>query len=532
MDINRLIRIANHFDKIGAYTISDEFENKFIRTAAPVDEKLIGRNPKVNSRSAVTNVSSVIDFFSKFRTKTFDLAKRTPQDILNFNQDSWNLLVTWQYAFNTFKSSPFYAEPKKNKLVNDILTELFVAESNFKNARPAAIGNGAKNDRTRNEIERFANDEQTLLQIFAQFVDGENAKYQGGQNTKYYPYLNNLRIAENALYNLDMLASNGTPLPSVSSTQTKPTPGSSGTPAPSGGGTAATPGGASSSGSASPSSSSSGSSTAPSGGGNAPSPSTSGNRPSSTPAPSGRTQSVPSGSTQSGTGGGTSTKPSTKPTSTKSTSTKPGKLKEDNANLELSKIVFRKYQAAHPKVEKSDILLNMRLVNDFKLKTYFDITKDPSLDGSIRAAIKASPYSQYFKDTMLKIYESKLKAAKEVNSEPVTPVADTPTTPSDSGETKTDTKTETKTEEKKDDDFGFRCSREGLFTEIGRMDTLHNNDPDKYIRSYFGDIKRVIDCHESIRNSLNHKDNIQLDTLINILEAKYFSLINKTQFPY
>ena len=87
-------------------------------------------------------------------------------------------------------------------------------------------------------------------------------------------------------------------------------------------------------------------------------------------------------------------------------------------------------------------------------------------------------------------------------------------------------------EEKKNDDFGFRCSREGLFTEIGRMDTLHNNDPDKYIRSYFGDIKRVIDCHESIRNSLNHKDNIQLDTSINILEAKYFSLINKTQFPY
>ena len=37
MDKNRLIQIANHFDKIGAYTVSDEFENKFIRTAAPFD---------------------------------------------------------------------------------------------------------------------------------------------------------------------------------------------------------------------------------------------------------------------------------------------------------------------------------------------------------------------------------------------------------------------------------------------------------------------------------------------------------------
>jgi hypothetical protein len=174
----------------------------------------------------------------------------------------------------------------------------------------------------------------------------------------------------------------------------------------------------------------------------------------------------------------------------------------------------------------------MRITESFTLKTYFDITKEPSLDGSIRAAIKASPNSQYFKDTMLKIYESKLRAAREKNSEPVKPLT-TPEQTTGGGESKVpETKTDTKTEEKKNDDFGFRCSREGLFTEIGRMDTLHNNDPDKYIRSYFGDIKRVIDCHESIRNSLNHKDNIQLDTLINILEAKYFSLINKTQFPY
>ena len=47
MDKNRLIQIANHFDKIGAYTISDEFENKFIRMAAPVDRQR--RDPRVQA---------------------------------------------------------------------------------------------------------------------------------------------------------------------------------------------------------------------------------------------------------------------------------------------------------------------------------------------------------------------------------------------------------------------------------------------------------------------------------------------------
>ena len=64
------------------------------------------------------------------------------------------------------------------------------------------------------------------------------------------------------------------------------------------------------------------------------------------------------------------------------------------------------------------------------------------------------------------------------------------------------------------------------------MDNLHNNDVDKYIKNYFGDIKLVIDCHSKMREKLEHKDNIYLDTLINRLEAKYFAAINKTQFPY
>ncbi len=518
MDINRLIRIANHFDKIGAYTISDEFENKFIRTAAPVDDKLFKRNQKIADRVKDTNVTQVANFFSRINQE-LRFQTRSPQDYAWFTLQSWNMIKTWQRAIDDLQNLPVYkSDADKMKILDSVFDELVDAEDSLKNAKPASVRSAEANIRLLAEITNNANNEQNLLALFVKFVDGENRKYTDGNQTKYFPYINNLTRAETLLYNLDRLSvsqpqiplptnksasgGSGTPTPSGSGGSTAPS--GSGTPAPSGGGGSTTPSG-------------SGGSTVPSGGGSA--------------APSG------GGSTQSGTGGGTSTKPSTKPTSTKPTSTKPtstkpGKLKEDNANLELSNIVFRKYQAAHPEVEKRDILLNMRLVSGFKLKTYFDITKDQRLDGSIRAAIKASPYSPYFKETMLQIYESKLKAAKEVNSEPVTPVADTSTKPSDSGETKTDTKTETKTEEKKDDDFGFRCNREGLFTEIKRMDTLHGNDPDQYMRNYFADIRRVIDCHESIRNSLNHKDNIQLDTSINILEAKYFSLINKTQFPY
>ena len=64
MDKNRLIQIANHFDKIGAYTISDEFENKFIRTAAPADEKLFARDPRITKRSEQTLPKKVLDFLN------------------------------------------------------------------------------------------------------------------------------------------------------------------------------------------------------------------------------------------------------------------------------------------------------------------------------------------------------------------------------------------------------------------------------------------------------------------------------------
>ena len=198
-------------------------------------------------------------------------------------------------------------------------------------------------------------------------------------------------------------------------------------------------------------------------------------------------------------------------------------------NEELSKIVFRKVRASNRKLKDDNIFLDMRIDN--KYKTYLDVSKDKSLDGSIRAAIKASSFSDDFKQKLIKRLDAKIAKAIELNKpEPVKPepVKPEPVKP----EPVKPEPTPDPVNPAKPDADGFRCTREGLFTEIGRMDTMHNNDPDKYIRSYFGDIKRVIDCHESLRNSLSLKDNTQLDSLINILEAKYFSIITKTQFPY
>ena len=174
----------------------------------------------------------------------------------------------------------------------------------------------------------------------------------------------------------------------------------------------------------------------------------------------------------------------------------------------------------------------MRITESLRLKTYYDITKDAKLDASIRVAIKDSPYSRNFKDTMLTIYESKLRAAKEKNEGPTIIKPSEPPTPSESPKKDSKNDDSDKKDPVKPDEDGFRCTREGLFTEIKRMDTLSENDPDKYMTQYFPNIKRVIDCHESIRNNLNLKDNTQIDVLINILESKYFSLVNKTQFPY
>ena len=492
MDKNRLIQIANHFDKIGAYTISDEFENKFIRMAAPLDT-LSPRNKDVQKRIQRTTGQSFFDIINRFNPKTFSLTRRSPADILNFNKESSDLLVTWLAILTNFTQLPEYSsDPKKLEILQDATLDLDDAEKAFIRVKPRSVAEGAIYGRIVGDTSKFANDDRQILQFFAEFVDGENAKYT--IDNKYNLYLNKLRDVENKLYQLDQYRP-GAPTPAPAPKPT-PAPAPKPTPAP------AAPGG---------------SRTTPA----KPVPAPTNTKPVQAPA-------KPS----SGGSGGTSPVGPGKASTTKPTSTKPSKSKEDDANKELSKIVFRKYKAAHPKVEDRDILLGMRITESFTLKTYFDITKEPSLDGSIRAAIKASPYSPYFKETMLKIYESKLRAAKEKNSEPTKPVVVTPEKPSGGGESKTETKTDTKTEEKKNDDFGLRCNREGLFTEIKRMDTLHGNDPDKYMRNYFADIKRVIDCHESIRNSLNHKDNIQLDTSINILEAKYFSLINRTQFPY
>ena len=207
-----------------------------------------------------------------------------------------------------------------------------------------------------------------------------------------------------------------------------------------------------------------------------------------------------------------------------------------SVNEELSKIVFRKVKASNPKLQDDNIFLDMRIDN--KYKTYLDVSKDKGLDGSIRAAIKASSFSDEFKQKLIKRLDAKIAKAIELSKkqDPTpapTPVPGPSPTPSPAPIKDDGNKEDpNKKDPAKPDDDGFRCTREGLFTEIGRMDTMHNNDPDKYIRSYFGDIKRVIDCHESLRNSLNLKDNTQLDSLINILEAKYFSIITKTQFPY
>ena len=76
MDINRLIRIANHFDKIGAYTISDEFEDKFIRTAAPVDT-LSPRNKDIEKRIKRTSGQTFFDLLNRFNRKSFDLTGKT-----------------------------------------------------------------------------------------------------------------------------------------------------------------------------------------------------------------------------------------------------------------------------------------------------------------------------------------------------------------------------------------------------------------------------------------------------------------------
>jgi len=509
MDKNRLVQIANHFDKIGAYTISDEFENKFIRIAAPADDPT-KRKTEVQQRLTSGSYRNVIsEFIGLFGSMKKFLGNSS--DLINAKRDSYNLLETWGQIIVDMSKDSNYNSKKQN--IGRMAASIISAKSNFRTTLPNIISSkkAEPNAGMILDVQDIYGDNDALLTNFGAFVDSEVTKYDG--MPALTNYLIALRGAEVAFYNL--AASTNLPAPSV------PTPVKPATSAPA---------------SSAPASSAPATTKPNQVGGNAPSPPSSGNKPSSsTPAPSGRTQSVPSGSTQSGTGGGSGSpvSPSGKPSqpSTKQTSTPSSKTTNLSVNEELSKIVFRKVKASNPKLQDDNIFLDMRIDN--KYKTYLDVSKDKSLDGSIRAAIKASSFSDEFKQKLIKRLDAKIAKAIEFSKKEESKPTEV-TTPT---QTQTQTPAQTPAPEPpkdpaKPDADGFRCSREGLFTEIGRMDTLHNNDPDKYIRSYFGDIKRVIDCHESIRNSLNHKDNIQLDTLINILEAKYFSLINKTQFPY
>jgi hypothetical protein len=528
MDINRLIRIANHFDKIGAYTISDEFENKFIRTAAPVDqrnrrsksvEEGVGRDPLETGSYFLSNVGR---FFANLDPR--DRAKRQ----VARQQLSINLLKTWISFFaSNVGTDPRYK--KYRPYLQDIARNLLNAKTNIENIASPVLEEAKIDNDYKDRILLHRNNFEQVLKEFIQFVDDQDASFS---NINFNPYINSLHNTEDAILKLNIeVGKNPPPPPTPAAPSSGGSSSGSGNSAPvAARPVAPTPAAPSSGGSSSGSGNSAPVAARPvapsgtgQGGGNASSssggtqPKKSGGQGGGPSSSTGKAQSSPSGA-----GGTTGNKPSSK-----QTSTKPGKSKEDDAGLALSNIVRREYSKAHPKVEDRDILLNMRLVGSFTLKTYYDITKEPSLDRSIRAAIKASPYSQYFRDTMLKIYENKLKAAKEKNEGPtiIKPAAQ-PDPPKDEPK---------KDDSKKDDNdpkYKFQCSREGLFIEIKRMDTLSENDPNKYMVDYFPDIKQVIDCHSRLRDKIEHKDNIQLDVLINILESKYFSLINKTQFPY
>ena len=491
MDKNRLIQIANHFDKIGAYTVSDEFENKFIRTAAPVDRKK--RDPRVQAIvNKAGNASVVFSNLVKEANAFFEKQFPSTSTIIRQKQQSYNFSTTWLAIFLDLQNNNSYkTDPKKIALLKKIVASLYRAITEFEKVKPAAVTPAVPNDAIYNTYATdLANDNIQILAAFAVFVDEEDKKYNGFE--EFDTYVSELRNAEIDMASLRNISINLKPLDKYP--PTKPSQGGGGgSTAPSGGGTTTPSGG----GTTTPSG---GGTTAPSGGGTRPSA-----RPNSGPKP----PVAPSG------------KPSSKTTNL-------------SVNEELSKIVFRKVRASNRKLKDDNIFLDMRIDN--KYKTYLDVSKDKSLDGSIRAAIKASSFSDDFKQKLIKRLDAKIAKAIELNKpEPVKPepVKPEPVKPEPvKPEPVKPEPTPDPVNPAKPDADGFRCTREGLFTEIGRMDTMHNNDPDKYIRSYFGDIKRVIDCHESLRNSLSLKDNTQLDSLINILEAKYFSIITKTQFPY
>jgi len=492
MDINRLIRIANHFDKIGAYTISEEFENKFIRTAAPVDT--------VRSRS-----KKVTDLVGKDQNLLNEGQKIFNRIISGYFNNQADVFAKYQYSLNTFKAwrsviSNYYTDTnrtntKKAKEILKIAFDLNDAFNELQLTTPRGATSVDTNSTLFQDIygdrERYSGNDIELLKALSRDISYEITTWSS-DSTKL-AYLSHLRDAEDRLADLATPPAAKPTIPPAPSTPAaaKPPPStttpSTTTPSPA----AAKPNPA---------------------GGNATSPSV-------------RTQTVPSGTAPASSGG-----TSAKPTSTKPTSKKPSSV--DNSSEVLANIVFKKYKQEYKDEANDDIIFGMRTIGSLVLPTYLKISKNKELDLSIRKAIETSNYTSESKAKILKLYELKLKTAVEAETKKTETTTTSAPTPQPEPSKEEPKKEEPKKEDEDPKKYKFRCSREGLFDEIKRMDNLSENDPDAYMRDYFADIRQVIDCHSALRPKLEHKDNIQIDVLINILESKFFSLTNKKQFPY
>ena len=500
MDKNRLIRIANHFDKIGAYTISDEFENKFLRLAAPFDRKQ--RNPElVKMLKPLTKPGKAFTDAADRAFKEIQSNFPTVTSILQQKQFSYNLILTWINVVNYLLANPKYSsDPKKVTILKKILSLLLKAYSEFESKLPGGIRNAKENETIRNLYGvTFANDNPSILYGFTTFVDGEDSTYNG--ITEYDQYINILRDTEVEFANLRNIGLNA---PSINQpSTTKPTP-SSGGPSP-------TPAG--------------GSSTAPSASGTPSTPAS--ERPSTAPS-GGRPATTPSG-------GGVKPQPG-KPQGKPSVSTSRN-LSAREINEELSKIVYKKIKFYYNDYDSQLLFQDMKDGN--KLKAYLLVGKDNGLRGSIIAAIKAK-YDGENEDALLNKLQAKIDQAIEY-TKPKPPAITEPAKPSDGASIdgsgtqnqnpqKPDTKNDN--DPSKFDTFNFKCSREGLEAELKRMEALYESDRDKFMRDYSADITRVIKCHNAIRNTLDHKDNVYFDTFTNDIESKYFGYIYRRDLPY
>jgi hypothetical protein len=513
MDINRLIRVANHFDKIGAYTISDEFENKFIRTAAPVDQrKKRSKNVSESVRGDLSQLSSYYGSeFSRFFGNIIPAGKEKRDE--QRQKFSYNLLYTWLSFF-----AQYIAKDSNNKdylpTIKEVTRKLLEAKNIFESRKKPTVVDPEADETYLGRILIHKNDFEDVLKDFISFVDDQDGSFR---NYSFDPYINKLHEVEDTVLKLNNeMKDKKPPAPAA------PTPPPTGIPR---GGSSSGSGGAPSGanpGSARPGAPSSGSGGAPSGAnpGSA--------RPGAPSSGSGSGAPVPSATGQGGGNASSSGRAQSDPNkpSSKQTPKKPGTIEVTDSSKVLANIVFRNYKKFYEGENNDDIRFGMRTETSLVLPTYLKISKNKDLDSAIRKEIQNSNYTPESKTKILKLYELKLKTAIEADAKNSGPTITQP--PAEAPESKKD-------DSKKDDNdpkYKFQCSREGLFIEIKRMDTLSENDPNKYMVDYFPDIKQVIDCHSRLREKIEHKDNIQLDVLINILESKYFSLINKTQFPY